>query len=67
MKKADLQDVLNLVKEKLSRDSEAACGLFWSDNAPTTRYSINEEDVTTLYGINEEDVAVKTEPPLKSL
>lgn len=54
IKKADLRDVLQLVKEKLSRDTEAGCGLFWPDSAPTSRYAIGEEDVTTFYAIGEE-------------
>lgn len=56
MKKADLRDVLSLVKDKLTRETEAACGLFWPDASPTTRYAVGEEDVTTDYGIGEEDV-----------
>ena len=56
MKKADLRDVLDLVKEKLSRETEAACGFFWPDRSPTTRYAIGEEDATTLYAVGEEDV-----------
>ena len=65
MKKADLRDVLKLVKEKLARETEAACGIFWADDSPTTRYAVGEEDVTTFYGIAEEDMlgvkAPKTE------
>ena len=56
MKKADLRDVLRLVKEKLTRETEAACGIFWVDDSPTTRYAVGEEDVTTFYGIGEEDM-----------
>jgi hypothetical protein len=67
MERTDLQEVLALVKSKLSRDVEAACGLLWTDQAPTsryavneedggtTRYAVNEEDATTLYGLGEED------------
>lgn len=56
MKKTDLRDVLDLVKEKLSRDTEAACGLFWADDTPaTTKYAIGEEDVTSRYATGEED------------
>lgn len=56
MQRTDLRDVLDLVKEKLSRDTEAACGLLWSDGPrPTTKYAVGEEDVTTLYGLGEED------------
>ncbi len=60
MKKSDLQDVLALVKEKLSRDPEAACGVFWTDEAapgpdPTSRYAVGEEDATTRYAVGEED------------
>ncbi len=59
MNKADLQDVLALVKDKLSRDSEAACGLFWADAQPTTRYAVGEEDgdpdPTSRYAVGEED------------
>lgn len=56
MKKADLRDVLELVKDKLSREPEAACGLFWPDSTPTTRYAVGEEDATTEYSVGEEDV-----------
>jgi hypothetical protein len=53
--KADLREVLDLVKEKLDREPEAACGIFWTDSSPTTRYAVGEEDVvTTLYGVGEE-------------
>ncbi|MBM4318468.1 MAG: hypothetical protein FJ125_00550 [Deltaproteobacteria bacterium] len=68
MEKTDLRDVLELVKEKLSRDVEAACGLLWGDSPSptsryavgeedggTTRYAVGEEDVTTFYGVGEED------------
>lgn len=57
MDRTDLRDVLELVKAKLSRDVEAACGLLWSDApTPTTRYAVNEEDGgTTRYAVNEED------------
>jgi len=59
MNKEDLRDVLDLVKDKLSRDADAACGLFWADEPepnPTTRYSVGEEDATTEYSVGEEDV-----------
>ncbi len=57
MQRADLQDVLALVREKLSRDTEAACGLFWADNDPTTKYAVGEEDgePTSRYAVGEED------------
>ncbi len=55
MDKADLRDVLDLVKEKMSRDTEAACGLFWPDRTVTTRYAVGEEDATTEYSVGEED------------
>ncbi|MCU0665054.1 MAG: hypothetical protein MUC50_22365 [Myxococcota bacterium] len=56
MEKTDLREVLKLVREKLSRDAEAGCGFFWSDNpGPTTKYAIGEEDgATTLYAVGEE-------------
>ena len=58
MQKADLRDVLELVKQKLSRDVEAACGLLWADSPqPTTRYSIGEEDASTEYAVGEEDAS----------
>jgi hypothetical protein len=58
MDKQELRDVLNLVKDKLSRDTEAACGLFWADEVepePTTKYAVGEEDATTRYAVGEED------------
>lgn len=71
MQRTELQDVLNLVKQKLSHDAEAACGLFWSDAPdpttryavgeedgdpdPTSRYAVGEEDATTFYAVGEED------------
>ena len=56
MNKTDLKDVLALVKTKLKRDTEAACGLFWPDAGPsTTLYSVGEEDATTHYAVGEED------------
>ena len=61
MKKTDLKEVLDLVKEKLTRDTEAACGLFWPDcsPSPTTRYSVGEEDATTDYSVGEEDATTE--------
>lgn len=56
MKKADLKDVLGLVKDKLSADVQTACGLFWPDAQSSTRYSVGEEDATTDYSVGEEDV-----------
>lgn len=56
MIRTDLREVLDLVREKLSRDAEAACGLLWSDNPrPTTKYAVGEEDATTDYAVGEED------------
>ncbi len=61
MQRTELRDILNLVKDKLSRDSEAACGLFWADDdpGPTTRYAVGEEDgdpdPTSRYAVGEED------------
>ncbi|MDY0059854.1 MAG: hypothetical protein RBU45_08600 [Myxococcota bacterium] len=67
MDRVELREVLDLVKDKLSRDAEAACGILWSDAQPTTRYAVGEEDggttryavgeedATTLYGLGEED------------
>lgn len=58
MKKTDLREVLNLVKEKLHRDPAGACGLFWADvpeTVPTSWYAVGEEDVTTHYAVGEED------------
>ena len=58
MERTDLQDVLELVKQKLSRDVEAACGLLWSDSPqPTTKYAVGEEDATTDYAVGEEDAS----------
>ena len=54
MEKADLREILDLVKEKLGQEPEAACGIFWPDFSPTTRYAVGEEDVVVLYGIQEE-------------
>ncbi|MCU0665055.1 MAG: hypothetical protein MUC50_22370 [Myxococcota bacterium] len=57
MEKVDLREVLKLVREKLSRDAEAGCGLFNADKPkPTSRYAIGEEDggATTKYAIGEE-------------
>ena len=56
MKKEDLQDVLKLVKEKLRRDVQAACGIFWVDETeptPTTTYAVGEEDSQTFYSVGE--------------
>lgn len=55
MKKTDLRDILELVKDKLSSDTEAACGLFWPDNQTTTLYSVGEEDCNTDYAVGECD------------
>jgi len=58
MKKTDLREVLDLVKDKLSRETDTACGLFWADNPepiPTSWYAVGEEDVTTHYAVGEED------------
>lgn len=58
MEKTELRDVLELVKDKLSRDVEAACGFFWADDGPdnpTTLYAVGEEDATTRYAVGEED------------
>ena len=61
MQRTDLREVLSLVKEKLSRDAEAACGLFWADARPTTLYAVGEEDgggdpdATSRYAVGEED------------
>ena len=60
MKKTDLKDVLDLVKDKLEREAEAGCGIFWVDETvpgpgPTTKYAIGEEDMTTRYAVGEED------------
>ena len=55
MKKEDLKELLQLVKDKLSRDPEAGCGLCWPDLGPTTRYAVGEEDVQDLYGVGEGD------------
>ncbi len=59
MRKADLKEVLDLVKAKLARDTEAACGLMWSDVEPTTRYAVGEEDATTDYAVGEEDATTE--------
>lgn len=64
MKKNELRDVLDLVKDKLSKDAETGCGLFWADEAqPTSRYSVGEEDVTTYYAVGEEDNTVRYAVP----
>ena len=62
IKKTDLRDVLSLVKDKLARDPNAACGVLWTDDPqPTTKYAIGEEDggsgggITTRYAVGEED------------
>ena len=55
MERSELQDVLRLVRQKLSRDVEGACGLHWSDSNPTTKYAVGEEDATTDYAVGEED------------
>ncbi|MDY0060346.1 MAG: hypothetical protein RBU45_11080 [Myxococcota bacterium] len=55
MERAELKEVLDLVREKLSRDSEAACGILWADAQPTTKYAVGEEDATTEYAVGEED------------
>ena len=55
MKKTDIRDILELVKDKLEHNPEAACGLFWPDMAETTLYSVGEEDATTDYSVGEED------------
>lgn len=60
MKKAELHDVLLLVKNKLATDVEAACGVFWPDQQSTTLYSVGEEDCATKYAISECD----EEPPV---
>ena len=39
--KKELSEILALVKAKLARDSEAACGIFWSDE-PRMRYAVVE-------------------------
>ena len=59
MKKNDLRDVLDLVKNKLTHDMESACGLFWPDASPTSRYAVGEEDASTDYSVGEEDVTTE--------
>ena len=59
MQRTDLRDVLDLVKDKLSLDIEAACGLLWPDAQPTTRYAVGEEDATTDYAVGEEDATTE--------
>ena len=49
LKVTDLRDVLSLVKDKLQRDVESACGLFFSDEGG------GGGPVTSLYAIGEED------------
>jgi len=58
MNKNDLREVLDLVKDKLTRDPEVACGIMFVDDdpVPTTKYSVGEEDSTTKYSVGEEDV-----------
>ena len=58
MNRADLRSILDLVKEKLARDVEAACGLFWEDEREppvTTHYAVGEEDCNTDYAVGECD------------
>lgn len=55
MNKKELRDVLELVKDKLQNDTEPACGLFWPDASPTSRYAVGEEDATSVYSTSEED------------
>lgn len=56
MDRVELDEVLRLVKAKLSRDVQAACGLLWTDQqAPTSWYAVGEEDATTHYAVGEED------------
>lgn len=52
MKKNDLRDILNLVKTKLSRETEAACGLLWADDDP------GEGEMSSLYSVGEEDAVI---------
>lgn len=45
MKKNDLKDILDIVKSKLTSDAEAACGLFWADDAPPApEYAVGDDD-----------------------
>ena len=57
MNKKELSEVIQLVKKKLSRDMEAACGLFWpdADVSPSTLYAVGEEDAEPLYSAPEEE------------
>ena len=59
MKKTEIREVLELVKEKLSQNTESACGLFWPDSSPTSRYAVGEEDASTEYSVGEEDVTTE--------
>ena len=59
MKREDLRDVLELVKTKIQREAEAACGMFWvdcpedDDPQPSTCYAVGEEDGNFLYAVSE--------------
>ena len=55
MKKEDLRDVLELVKDKITRDAINACGLLWADAVVTSWYAVGEEDATSDYSVGEED------------
>ena len=57
MKKDELREILDLVKEKLAMDPETACGLFWPDHQPTTLYNVGEEDCNMDYACPEYAVA----------
>lgn len=56
MKKADLKDILQLVKTKLCQEPEPACGLFWTDSEETkskTQTKIHEPTPTPDYAVSE--------------
>ena len=60
MEKRELREILDLVKVKLERDVETACGLFWADDC-ATKYAVGECDddppCVTAYAVGECDSA----------
>ena len=55
MTREEMKEIVGEVIEKLDKGSPStACGLFWADVAPTTKYAVGEADVTTYYAVGEE-------------
>ena len=69
IERSELREVLNLVKSKLVRNMQGACGMMWSDSGGDQSESGNEvyepdveQTITTYYAVGEEDGGKETKP-----